>query len=121
MNSLRFDMRFGMFVQQGIKQESIRRDTDLVVGERILLEGILPKFGGDEELIPLGEAVVSSIYQIEIDCEKKSVRIMDKGLSPAEIDYLFTSTGWASTQEAWEYYEGMYGKVFTGVVIKWKS
>ncbi len=120
VRSLKFDMRFCPFVQAGIKNESIRRDTDLVVGEKILLEGILPKFGGDEEFIPLKEVEVSAIYQITMDCDAKSIRIMDRGLSPADIDFLFTSTGWESTEEAWRYYEGMYGALFTGVIIRWK-
>lgn len=118
MRELKFDMRFAPLVLDGDKRNTIRRDTNLTVGECVKLVSIEPIVGGVEHT-DLKVVMITSILLVMIDYESRKVWIYGMELAPEQIKTLFYDNGWASVDEGFEYYKSMYGPIFEGVNIQW--
>lgn len=118
IKELKFDMRFSPSIIDGNKNNTIRRDTNLLVGESVKLVAIEPKAGG-VDYFDLRVVTITSILPVLIDYESRSVLVSSIMLEPEQIGDLFHDNGWGNVEDGFEYYKSMYGKTFKGVNIQW--
>lgn len=109
MPALNFKPCFADAVEAGTKLQTIRRETDLKVGEIVLLVSA-PRV--------LASGVVESVEAIRISVN--DIRVGLEGLCPKEQIYFSRKDGFYLLENFFQFFADQYGLPFEGVLIKWR-
>ena len=116
---LHFSMRHFFPIKEGIKDAAILRDCDAMVGESVVLNGLLIEDARVDHL-PICCATITSISEIAIDYDAKKVSINGITLEVQQMKEVFEDTGLSDVNEAFDYYKDTYGTPFQGVLVRWE-
>lgn len=93
MKTLKFDSQFLVAILENDKRSTIRRDTNLAVGDVAQLVALLPKAGG-VDYATIKNVCIDAIFHISMDCEARRVFMNSEALGEEDIETLMSDNGW---------------------------